>query len=77
MSDYLFNEFNEISSKEWKQKIQVDLKGADYNDTLIWKNIEGIDVKPFYHLDKMVTDGFFIDKDGLCNVPISRIGYFF
>ena len=53
MSDYLFNEFNEISSKEWKQKIQVDLKGADYNDTLIWKNIEGIDVKPFYHLDEI------------------------
>ena len=56
MSDYLFNEFNEISSKEWKQKIQVDLKGADYNDTLIWKNIEGIDVKPFYHLDEIKTN---------------------
>ena len=56
MSDYLFNEFNEVSSKEWKQKIQVDLKGADYNDTLIWKNIEGIDVKPFYHLDEIKTN---------------------
>ena len=51
MSNYLFDEFNEVSSKEWKQKIQVDLKGADYNETLIWKNLEGIDVKPFYHQD--------------------------
>ncbi|PHS61728.1 MAG: methylmalonyl-CoA mutase [Flavobacterium sp.] len=51
MSDYLFKEFDEVSAKEWKQKIQVDLKGADYNDTLIWKNLEGIDVKPFYHQD--------------------------
>ena len=51
MSDYLFDEFNEISAKEWKQKIQVDLNGADYNETLIWKNLEGIDVKPFYHQD--------------------------
>ena len=51
MSDFLFSEFNEVSAKEWKQKIQVDLKGADYNDTLIWKNLEGIDVKPFYHQD--------------------------
>ena len=51
MSDYLFDEFEEVSAKEWKQKIQVDLNGADYNETLIWKNLEGIDVKPFYHQD--------------------------
>ena len=56
MSDYLFDEFNEVSAKEWKQKIQVDLKGADYNETLIWKNLEGIDVKPFYHQDDFKVD---------------------
>ena len=56
MSDYLFNEFDEVSSKEWKQKIQVDLKGADYNETLIWKSLEGIDVKPFYHQDEFKKD---------------------
>ncbi|MFD1063496.1 methylmalonyl-CoA mutase subunit beta [Winogradskyella litorisediminis] len=48
----LFNDFEEISSKAWKQKIQVDLKGADYNDTLIWKTPDGINVKPFYHADE-------------------------
>lgn len=52
MSRSLFNDFESVSSKAWKQKIQVDLKGADYNDTLIWKNNEGIDVKPFYHADE-------------------------
>ena len=52
MSKPLFNEFESVSSKAWKQKIQVDLKGADYNETLIWKNNEGIDVKPFYHADE-------------------------
>ena len=51
MDKPLFDGFNEVSSKEWKQKIQVDLKGADYNETLIWKTNEGIDVKPFYHSD--------------------------
>ena len=56
MSNYLFNEFDEVSSKEWKQKIQVDLKGADYNETLIWKSLEGIDVKPFYHQDEFKKD---------------------
>jgi methylmalonyl-CoA mutase len=51
MSKSLFNEFEPVSAKAWKQKIQVDLKGANYNDTLIWNSIEGIDVKPFYHAD--------------------------
>ena len=50
--DKLFNDFNEVSTKAWKQKIQVDLKGADYNDTLIWNSPEGINVKPFYHNDE-------------------------
>ena len=48
MSDFLFSEFEETSPAAWKQKIQVDLKGADYNDTLLWKTNEGITVKPFY-----------------------------
>jgi methylmalonyl-CoA mutase len=48
----LFKEFENISSKEWKQKIQFDLKGADYNDTLVWESLEGIKVKPFYHADE-------------------------
>lgn len=47
----LFEEFNAVSAKQWKQKIQVDLKGADYNENLVWKTSEGIDVKPFYHRD--------------------------
>ena len=47
-----FNEFKKISSKEWKQKIQYELDGEDYSDKLIWKSIEGIDVKPFYHHDE-------------------------
>ncbi|WP_338359865.1 methylmalonyl-CoA mutase subunit beta [Yeosuana marina] len=52
MSDFLFDEFDSISSKQWKQQIQFDLKGADYNETLIWKTNEDIDVKPFYHPDE-------------------------
>lgn len=45
----LFDEFNEVSAKAWKQQIQFDLKGADYNDNLVWESPEGIKVKPFYH----------------------------
>ena len=47
-----FYPFDPVSEKEWKQKIQMDLRGADYNDTLIWQSEEGIDVKPFYTVDR-------------------------
>lgn len=49
----LFNEFPEVSAKQWKQKIQMDLKGADYNETLVWESLEGINVKPFYHQEDL------------------------
>jgi methylmalonyl-CoA mutase len=45
------NDFKPVTSAEWKQKIQVDLKGADYNETLLTSTLEGITIKPFYHLD--------------------------
>ncbi|WP_445712880.1 methylmalonyl-CoA mutase subunit beta [Flavobacterium sp.] len=48
----LFSEFDFISTKQWKQQIQFELKGADYNETLVWESPEGIKVKPFYHNDE-------------------------
>ena len=45
----LFTNFEPISSKEWKQKIQFELNGADYNENLIWNSPEDIKVKPFYN----------------------------
>ena len=48
----LFSDFEAVSSKQWKQQIQYELKGADYNETLIWESPEGIKVKPFYHNDE-------------------------
>lgn len=55
MSKSLFDLFDDVSAKAWKQKIQTDLKGADYNDTLIWNSPEGIDIKPFYHSEDFHT----------------------
>ena len=52
MSNNLFEGFNPVSSKQWKQQIQYELKGADYNETLVWESPEGIKVKPFYHIDE-------------------------
>ncbi|WP_016989837.1 methylmalonyl-CoA mutase subunit beta [Flavobacterium sp. ACAM 123] len=52
MATNLFDDFDPVSSKQWKQKIQFELKGADYNETLIWNSPEDIKVKPFYHKDE-------------------------
>ncbi|SDS44037.1 heterodimeric methylmalonyl-CoA mutase small subunit [Gillisia sp. Hel1_33_143] len=51
MSQPLFQEFEEVSAKQWKQKIQVDLKGADYNEKLVFKSRDGIHIKPFYNAE--------------------------
>lgn len=48
----LFSDFEAVTSKQWKQQIQYELKGADYNETLVWESPEGIKVKPFYHNDE-------------------------
>ncbi|WP_411031550.1 methylmalonyl-CoA mutase subunit beta [Spongiimicrobium sp. 3-5] len=52
----LFDEFDEVSAKAWKQKIQFDLKGEDYNDSLVWETAEGIKVKPFYNHEDLKND---------------------
>ncbi|MFV8392720.1 methylmalonyl-CoA mutase subunit beta [Flavobacterium sp. LB2P6] len=52
MTTNLFDDFNPISSKQWKQKIQFELNGADYNETVVWNSPEDIQVKPFYHKDE-------------------------
>ena len=54
--DTFFKDFSPVSSKQWKQKIQFELKGADYNETLIWKSPEDIQVKPFYHHDELTPE---------------------
>lgn len=44
----LFDEFDAISAKAWKQKILFELDGADYTESLVYETLEGIKIKPFY-----------------------------
>ncbi len=43
----LFEDFPPVPTENWEEKIRADLKGVDYQ-TLIWKTIEGMEIKPFY-----------------------------
>jgi len=47
----LFDQFPPVTTKEWLDKINVDLKGADFNKKLVWRTNEGFDVKPFYRME--------------------------
>ena len=44
----LFSDFPPVSTKEWMEKINADLKGADFEKKLVWRSGEGINVRPFY-----------------------------
>lgn len=47
-NEKLFQEFVAPTTQEWLDKIQVDLKGADFNKRLVWRTNEGFNVQPFY-----------------------------
>ncbi|MDQ1332233.1 MAG: Methylmalonyl-CoA mutase small subunit, partial [Bacteroidota bacterium] len=47
----LFDQFPPVSTKEWMDKIASDLKGADFNEKMIWKTGGGINVMPFYRAE--------------------------
>ncbi len=51
----LFTEFKAPTRQEWLDKIQVDLKGADFNKRLVWRTNEGFDVPPFYLKEDLKT----------------------
>ncbi len=42
------NDFKEISYQQWKEQIIADLKGKDFEATLVWNSEEDINVQPFY-----------------------------
>ncbi len=52
MNKPLFQDFEEITAKQWKQKIQFELQGEDYNEKLVTKTRDDINIKPFYHQDE-------------------------
>ena len=49
----LFDMFPPISTEEWLAKINVDLKGADYQKKLVWRTNEGFDVQPLYRAEDL------------------------
>ena len=53
MKEKLFSEFQAPTTQECLDKIQVDLKGADFQKRMVWKTNEGFDVQPFYRREDL------------------------
>jgi len=49
----ILDDFAPISTQEWKDKIIVDLKGADFDKKLVWRTPEGFNVQPFYRQEDL------------------------
>jgi methylmalonyl-CoA mutase len=49
----LFSEFTAPTKQEWLEKIEVDLKGADFQKRLVWRTNEGFNVQPFYRREDL------------------------
>lgn len=49
----LFLEFPPVSTEQWEEVINKDLKGADYERKLVWKTLEGIKARPYYRAENL------------------------
>ena len=49
----LFTEFTAPTTQEWLDKIEVDLKGADFQKRMVWRTNEGFNVQPFYRREDL------------------------
>ena len=49
----LFAEFPPVTTEQWEEVINVDLKGADYEKKLVWKTAEGFNVRPYYRAENL------------------------
>lgn len=48
MAKKFFDEFPESTKKIWEAQVIKDLKGKNFEETLVWQTPEGISVQPYY-----------------------------
>ncbi len=57
-------DFPPVSTAEWEATIENDLKGANYDEALVWRTEEGIAVRPYYRRDDLKGLGDLGDRAG-------------
>lgn len=61
----LFAEFPEVTTPQWEEKIIADLKGKDYEKTLVWRTNEGFPVRPYYRAESLRVKEFLNTAPGV------------
>ncbi|MBD1262733.1 methylmalonyl-CoA mutase small subunit [Maribacter polysiphoniae] len=51
----LFSEFPPVTTEQWMERVTADLKGADFDKKLVWKNLSGINIQPCYNFENKIT----------------------
>ncbi|MCD6345914.1 MAG: methylmalonyl-CoA mutase small subunit, partial [Bacteroidales bacterium] len=52
-NERLFQEFPPISTSQWEQVIEKDLRGADYEKKLVWRSPDKLLVRPYYRSEDL------------------------
>ena len=64
-------EFPEVSYEAWREQVQKDLKGADFDKRLLARTLEGIVVQPLYTARDLASEP---DAGGFAGLPPYRRG---
>jgi len=51
----LFSEFPPVTTEQWMERVIADLKGADFDKKLVWKNLNGFNIQPCYNSEATIT----------------------
>ena len=49
----LLSEFPPVTTATWEEQINIDLKGKEYEKSLVWKTNEGFSVRPYYRAENI------------------------
>ncbi|WP_373492935.1 methylmalonyl-CoA mutase family protein [Aquiflexum sp.] len=58
MKDNLFEGFPRASKEDWMRQVTKDLRGKDFEETLVTKTSDGLKIAPFYTAEDVSWKGF-------------------
>ena len=50
-NEKLFDQFPQVTTEEWRAKVEADLKGVPFDKKLVWRTNEGFNLQPMYRAE--------------------------
>lgn len=64
MKTPLLEDFAPVTTEDWLAKTTADLKGADFNKKLVWRTMEGFNLKPLHRAEDTADNALLNAKPG-------------